>query len=190
MKKSKIYAAALTAVITLSTTAFAAEVPREMAPAGSTDESIAITESLIGGILDEILAGEGYGMASARADSIIRSAVIAGQTDGYGYGILAATSQNAIRYYRDRYLRPDYYAAEEERIKGLIADIITDVQNGKDYNAALDEAYTRVYQAANPAYNPDVDRIGDFCYWDIPPVDAASLTIARKLLLAVIPPQE
>lgn len=187
MKKSKFFATPLTAVITLSTTAFAAEVPREMAPAGSTDESIAITENLIGGILDEILAGEGYGMASARADTIIRKAVISGQTNGYGYGILAATSQNAIRYYRDRYLRPDYYAAEEERVKGLIADIIADVQNDKDYNTALDESYTRVYQAANPTYNPETDHVGDFCYWDIPPVDAASLTIARKLLLAAVP---
>lgn len=187
MKKSKIFAAALLAVMTLSATALAAEVPREMAPAGSTDESIAVTENLIGGILDEILAGEGYGMASARADTIIRKAVIAGQTNGYGYGILAATSQNAIRYYRDRYMRPDYYAAEEARIQGLIADIIADVQNGKDYNTALDEAYTRVYQVANPTYNPDVDQVGDFCYWDIPPIDAASLTIARKLLLAAVP---
>ncbi|MDO5396350.1 MAG: hypothetical protein Q4G33_00275 [bacterium] len=187
MKKSKIFAATLTAIMTLSATALAAEVPREMASASSTDESIAVTENLIGGIMDEILASEGYGMASARADTIIRKAVIARQTNGYGYGILAATSQNAIRYYRDLYLRPDYYASEEERVKGLIADIITDVQNGKDYNVVLDKAYTRVYQAANHAYNPDVDRIGNFCYWDIPPVDAASLTIARKLLLAATP---
>ncbi len=187
MKKSKIFAAALTAVMMLSTTAFAAEVPREMAPASSTDESIAVTERLIGGILDEVLAGEGYGKASARANTIIRKAVLAGQTNGYGYGILSAISQNAIRYYRDRYLRPDYYTAEEERVKGLIADIITDVQNGKDYNIALDEAYTRVYQAADPTYDPAVDRVGDFCYWDIPPVDPASLTMARKLLLAAIP---
>ncbi len=79
------------------------------------------------------------------------------------------------------------FAAEEERVKGLIADIITDVQNGKDYNIALDEAYTRVYQAADPTYDPAIDRVGDFCYWDIPPVDPASLTMARKLLLAAIP---
>ena len=187
MKKSKIFTATLTAIMTLSATAIAAEIPREMAPEGSTAESIAVTENLIGGILDEILAGEGYGMASSRADTIIRKAVIEDQTNGYGYGILAATSQNAIRYYRDKYLRPDYYAAEEERVKVLIADIITDVQNGKDYNIALDEAYTRVYQAANPSYNPEIDRVGDFCYWDIPPVDAASLTMARKLLLAAVP---
>lgn len=60
--------------------------------ANSTDESIAVTKNLIGGILDEILPGEGYGMASTRADAIIRKAVITGQTNGYGYGILAATS--------------------------------------------------------------------------------------------------
>ncbi|MDO5397955.1 MAG: hypothetical protein Q4G33_08480 [bacterium] len=187
MKSTKFITLTLTTAITLPTTGLAAEIPREIAPAGSTDESIAVTENLIGGILDEILAGEGYGMATARADTIIRNAVIADQTNGYGYGILAATSQNAIRYYRDRYLRPDYYAAEEERVKGLIADIISDVQNGKDYNLALDEAYTRVYQAADPTYDPEVDRAGDFCYWDVPSVDAASLTIARKLLLAAMP---
>lgn len=187
MKLSKTFAAIFTAAMTLSATALAAEIPREIAPAGATDESIAVTENLIGKILDEILAGEGYGMASSRADTIIRKAVIADQTNGYGYGILAATSQNAIRYYRDKYLRPDYYSAEEERVKVLIADIITDVQNGKDYNIALDKAYTRIYQSANPTYNPEIDRVGDFCYWDIPPVDAASLTMARKLLLAAVP---
>lgn len=187
MKKSKIFTAALTVAITLSTTAFAAEIPPEIAPANSTSESIAVTENLIGGILDEILAGEGYGMTSSMADTIIRKAVIAGQTNGFGYGILSATSQNAIRYYRDMYLRPDYYTAEEERVKVLISDIIADVRNGKYYNIALDEAYTRVYQAANPSYDPNVDHAGDFCYWDIPTVDAASLTMARKLLLTAMP---
>ena len=35
---------------------------------------------------------------------------------------------------------------------------------------------------AEPTFNPDTDCVGDFCYWDIPPIDSALLTQARKLL--------
>ncbi len=81
------------------------------------------------------------------------------------------------------YLRPDYYEQLEEKLNVLLSDLITDVQNGKDYYTAYEEAKTRIYQSANPSYNPAVDRVGDFCYWNIPAVDAAEFTVARKLLL-------
>ena len=70
------------------------------------------------------------------------------------------------------YLRPDYYAETENTVKILIADLIIEVENGADYETAKQEAYTRIYQSVNPAYNPDIDKAGDFCYWDIPPVDS------------------
>lgn len=171
------------AIIASGTTAFAMSVPRESAPQNATEEQIQLTENIIGGILDEVAAGAGYGIASTKADTKIYKVVIGGNTNGYGYAILSAISQNAIRTVRDMYMRPDYYKAVEEKLTVLLADIITDVQNGKDYNIALDEAYTRIYQSANPSYNPNVDKAGDFCYWNIPQVDSAELTVARKLLL-------
>lgn len=65
----------------------------------------------------------------------------------------------------------------------MLADIILDVQNGKDYYTAYEEAQTLIYKSANPNYDPAVDKVGDFCYWNIPPVDSAEFTVARKLLL-------
>ncbi len=182
MKKFSILV--ITAVLSLSAVmASAATIPRETAPESATEEQIVIVENLIGDILDEVYNGTRYGMTSARANTRIRKAVIAGQTNGYGYGILSAISQNAIRTIRDMYLRPDYYAQLEEKLNVLLSDLITDVQNGKDYYIAYEEAKTMIYQSANPSYNPAVDRVGDFCYWNIPAVDAAEFTVARKLLL-------
>ncbi len=183
MKKITIFTitAILTALSTIS--ANAASIPRETAPEGADEAAIQITENLIGGILDEVANGVGYGSASARANTRIRKAVIANQTSGYGYGILSPISQNAIRTMRDMYLRPDYYKQIEEKLKALLADLIVDVQNGKDFDIAIDEAHTLIYKSADPTYDPAVDRVGDFCYWDIPAVDAAEFTVARKLLL-------
>ncbi|MCI9086843.1 MAG: hypothetical protein HFE51_10595 [Clostridia bacterium] len=172
----------LSIIIMTSTTAFSAEIPIETYPENATEESAAIVENLIGGILDEVQNGLGYQMASGRANTIIRKAVIDKQTNGYGYGILSPIAQNAIRYYRDMYLRPDYYAETENTVKALIADLIIEVKNGADYETVKEKAYTRIYQSANPSYNPEVDRTGDFCYWDIPPVDSVMLMQARKLL--------
>ena len=47
------------------------------------------------------------------------------------------------------YLRPEAYAQAEEYLKVLLADLITAVQNGMDYNAAVDEAYRRTYHDLN-----------------------------------------
>lgn len=174
------------AIITANTTAFASPVPRESAPIGATEEQIQITENIIGEILDEVVNGEGYGIASTKANSIICKAVISNQTNGYGYGILSAISQNAIRTTRDMYLRADYYKSLEEKLSVLLADLITDVQYGKDYYSSYEEAQTRIYQSVNPNYNPAIDKMGDFCYWNIPPVDSAEFTVTRKLLLEAI----
>lgn len=172
----------LTLALSLATPAFAAEIPIESYPENATDESAAIAENLIGGILDEVQNGLGYQPAWCKAHNAIYNAVLAKNTNGYGYADLAALSRNAILQYRDMYLRPDYYAEKENEVRALISDLITEVENGADYETAKEKAYTRIYQSANPAYNPEVDKVGDFCYWDIPPVDRVLLTQARKLL--------
>lgn len=177
MKKITIFI--ITSIISMSAIAAnATTIPRETAPMSATEEQIQITENLMGDILDEVIGGAGYRITIARANTRIRKAVIAGQTDGYGYGILYAISQNALRTVHDMYLRPDYYNQLNEKLTILLADIIL-----KDYYTAYEEAQTLIYKSANPNYDPAVDKVGDFCYWNIPPVDSAEFTVARKLLL-------
>ena len=172
----------LTLTLSVITTAYAAEIPIESYPENATEESAAVAENLIGGILDEVQNGLGYQPAWCKAHNAIFNAVLAKQTNGYGYADLAALSRNAILQYRDIYLRPDYYAEKESEVRALISDLIIEVENGADYETSKEKAYTRIYQSANPSYNPEVDKAGDFCYWDIPPVDRVLLTQARKLL--------
>lgn len=182
MKKITTYI--ITAILTLSSiTANAASIPRETTPLNATENQIQIVEDLISDILDKVQADRlGYGLAARYANTRIRKAVIANQTNGNGYGILSPIAQNAIRYYRDLLLRPDYYKQTEEKLKVLLSDLIIEVRNGKNYNTAYDEARIMIYKAADASFNPDTDMIGDFCYWNIPPVDSAEFTIARKLL--------
>lgn len=183
MKKIKTFltTAAILAAITQS--AYAAEIPVECAPENATPESIAITENLISLILDEVQNGLGYQPAWCKAHNAVFNAVLAGNTNGYGYLELAAISRNAILYYRDMYLRPEYYAEKEAAAKALLSDLIAEVESGtKDYDTALKEAYTKIYKTINPAYLPNegigVDRI----YLDIPAADTVMFTQARKLL--------
>lgn len=90
---------------------------------------------------------------------------------------------NVILQCRDMYLRPEYYAEKENTVRALISDLINAVEIGAtDYKTAEKQAYTRIYQTAEPTFNPDTDCVGDFCYWDIPPIDSALLTQARTLL--------
>ena len=183
MKKTKITAFVLAAVLS-STPVLAAEIPKEAAPINATKESIIITENLINPILEEVKDGLGFGEAWGKASREIHSAVLAGNTNGYGYADLAAIARNAILEYRDMYLRPDYYAQQEPVIASLIADLITAVENGTmNYDAARKEAYTRIYQSINPSYTPNTDIAADRIYLDIPAVDSAMFSIARKLLL-------
>lgn len=183
MKKITTYI--ITAILMLSSvTANAANIPRETLPLNATEEQAQIVENLIGDILDDVQSDKlGYGLAAGYANTRIRKAVISKQTNGHGYGILSPIAQNAIRYYRDLLLRSDYYIQTEEKLRVLLADLIIDVQNGKDYNAAYDEARIEIYKAADTSFNPDTDMVGDFCYWNVPPVDSAEFTVARKLLL-------
>ena len=182
MKRGKniLLTAILTAAITQS--AYAAEIPVECAPENATPESIAITENLISPILDEVQNGLGYQPAWCKAHNAVFNAVLAGNTNGYGYLDLAAVARNALIYYRDDYLRTEYYAEKEAAAKALLSDLICEVENGtKDYDTALKEAYTKIYQSINPAYVPNEEIGIDRIYLDIPAADTVMFTQARKL---------
>ena len=183
--KKRIFTLIITAALTVSsTTAFAAEIPRETTPLNATEEQIQIVENLISDILDEVQAGKfGYTLAAGYANTRIRKAVMANQTDGNGYGILSPIAQNAIRIMRDMQLRPDSYAQAEEELKVLLADLITEVQNGKNYMEAVKEAYEIIYKSVDASFNYDEQFSLDTCYRDIPTVGMEKLTVARKLLL-------
>lgn len=163
--------------------AYAEEIPRESLPRNTPPGSIPVAERLISGILDEVAAGMGYSDAKIKAHNTILNAVLANETDGYGFAILKAIANNAIFEYRDMYLRPEYYKQAEEQVRVLISDLIEQVKNGGNYEEARKAAYTRIYQTADPSYNPDEYYLMDFCYWDVPAVDFALFNRARKLLL-------
>jgi hypothetical protein len=175
----------LTAMI--SPTALAAEIPVESSPCNATIESIAITEQLISEELTAVQNGMGYQPAWAKASRKIFEAVINKQTNGYGYADLANITRNALIQYRDMYLRPDYYNTQNEIVYNLIADIITEVHNGRDYNEALDEAYIRIYQSIDPSYVPNTEIAVDKIYLNIPAADVVMFSRARKFLLEAIP---
>jgi len=182
MKKFKKIALCLALMVSISQTTFAAEVPMESTPHNATNESIQMTENLIAGILDEVQNGLGYGDAWIKANNTIFKAVTTGQTDGIGYAHLADVARNAIFQYRDMYLRPEYHTEAKIYVNNLIADIITDVKNGKDYNVALKESYIKILKDKDPTFNADETFTVDSCYRDIPAVDSVLFTYARKLL--------
>lgn len=184
MKKQRIILAITAALATTNISAYAAEIPRESTPLNATEQQIQIVENLIGDILDEVQDRNlGYTLAAGYSNTRIRKAVIAKQTDGNGYGILSPIAQNAIRVIRDMQLRPDAYVQAEEELKVLLADLITDVQNGKNYIEAFKKAYEIIYKSADASFNYDEQFSLDTCYRDIPAVGMEKFTVARKLLL-------
>ena len=187
MKKVKITLIVLAILCTASHAVSAAEIPIESAPCNATKESIAITENLISDILTEIQNGLGYGEANGKAQAIICKAVIENQTDGFGYADLMSIARNSIFLYRDMYLRPELYETKKEAVYWIICDLIADVENGKNYNEALDKAYTRIYQSIDNAYMQNTEIASDRIYWDISPADFVMFTQARKFLLEAIP---
>ena len=162
----------------------AAPVPRESAPCNATEEKIVVAENLIGSILDEVQSGLGYADARAKSNVIIFNAWLGGNTGGYAYGELVNIANNAIFQYRDMYLRPNFYIENEEKVRAIIADVITQYANGEiDYAKAEFNARVKIYQSVNPEFNPDEEFAKDTCYRDIPSVDSSLFTIARKLLI-------
>lgn len=183
MKKIKTMLLTITAITVMAQSTFAADIPVESYPDNATEKSIAVTQNLIGEILDEVQNGLGYQPAWCKANNAVFAAVLANETGGYGYADLAAVARNAILQCRDMYLRSEYYAEKENAVRALISDLINAVEIGTtDYKTAEKQAYTRIYQTAEPTFNPETDCVGDFCYWDMPPIGSALLTQARKLL--------
>ncbi len=183
MKKT-IITLTLIATLLASITAFAAEIPRESTPLNTTEAQIQIVENIINDILDEVQADNlGYTLAAGYANTKIRKAVMANQTDGNGYGILSPIAQNIIRVIRDMQLRPDAYAQAEEELKILLADVITAVQNGSmDIDIAIKAAYEKIYQTEDASFNYDEQFSLDTCYRNIPIVGIEMFTMARKLI--------
>ena len=180
----KIITILLTTVMTLSIslTAFAVEIPIESLPHNATHEGMIITENLIGEILTEVKNGMGYQDAWAKANKKIFTAVLNRETNGNGYADLAAIARNSIWHYRDMYLRPEFHIQTEAYIKNLIAEVITEVENGLDYNEGLKKAYIIIYKSKNPHFNAEETFSVDSCYRDIPAVDSVLFTYARKHL--------
>ena len=182
MKKQIITLALTAALLMPSAAANAASIPRETAPVNATEEQIQIGENLIGSYLDEINTGAGYGIIASEADTKIYKAVLSDQTNGNGYAILSAISQNALRTSRDMYMRPEVYSQTEEKLRVLLADILAEVQNGMDIDEARKQAHTKIYQSINPSYIPPAPHT-DFCCVDTPAVDMAVYTVTNKLLI-------
>ena len=183
MKATKIFTAVITAMLTLSTVQ-AAEIPRESAPLNATEEQIVIVENLICDILDEVAAGQlGYTEAAGAANTRVRKAVVAGETNGHGYGILSPIAQNAILDMRDTYLRPDAYRQAEDELRILLADLLMEVSNGKDIVQAQKEAYILIYRLQDDDFDPDNYSAINHCYWDdTPTVDRRYFNRARWLI--------
>ncbi len=161
----------------------AAPIPIESIPCNATEEQIIVTERLVGHIFDEVINGLGYADARAESNRILFDAWLNKQTDGFAYCELVNIANSAIWQYRDLYLRPNFYAENEARVKGLIADVITKYKNGEiDYDKACFECRVKIYQSVNPSFNPDAEFAKDSCYRDIPAVDTSLFAIARKLL--------
>lgn len=181
----KIFIITVIASMLIISNAEAAGIPRESAPLNATEEQIVIVENIIGDILDEVAIGNmGYTEAAGKANTRVRKAVIAGEANGHGYGILSPIAQNAILDLRDMYLRPEVYTQAEAYLKILLADLITSVENGMAYESALDEAYKRIYYALNSTISLPEQLNLDGCYQDMPSVDRAMLNRVRFLLLS------
>ncbi|MDD6763469.1 MAG: hypothetical protein PUD92_07575, partial [Clostridiales bacterium] len=168
--------------VSMAATVSAAQIPRATAPLNATEEQILIIENLIGDILDEVQNGLDYADAENKAEPRVYKAVIAGETNGNGYGVLSDIMRNALLNVRDMYLRPEVYQEAEDWLKVLIADTITEVENGLDLVTATKKAHAKIYRSINPAFDPEVQFSIDTRYRDVPAVDMAVYNRMIKLL--------
>ena len=76
MKKIKTMLITITAITVMAQSTFAADIPVESYPDNATEESVAITQNLIGGILDEVQNGLGYQPAWCKANNAVFAAVL------------------------------------------------------------------------------------------------------------------
>ena len=187
MKKNKLrIIPILMAIITVISVipAHATSIPRESIPDNTPQAAVDVAESYIKDTLVKVQNGLGYADAKGETNRILFNAFLNNKTSGYSYGLLTIIANNAMFEYRDMYLRPTVYAEYEARVKVLLADLITAVENGTmTYKDAKKEAYTRIYKSVDPNYDPSDRFLVDFCYWDVISVDGAMFNRARKVLL-------
>ena len=69
MKKIKTMLLSIAVITVMTQSVFAADIPVESYPDNATDESVAIAQNLIGGILDEVQNGLGYQPAWCKANN-------------------------------------------------------------------------------------------------------------------------
>lgn len=170
-------------MITISVNA--AEISPESLPSNANFECMEYTESLISDILDKVQSGLGFSDARAEARRRFFTLVISGQSNGYSFSQLSEIASNAIFQYRDMYLRPEFYAQNEEKVRCLISDVVEAYKLGiMDYNEAKKRAYEKIYQSVDTSFDYDREFAKDTCYRNIPSVDNSLFTIARKLILA------
>ena len=184
-KTLKITILTLIAVMlfTSATSVSANTIPREAVPDGTPLKAVTVAENMVGNVFTKVQTGTSYAVAKAEANRILLKAIIGGETDGIGFGVLSAIAHNSILEYRDMYLRPEFYATAEETVRNLISDVIEEVKKGNmDYETARKEAYTIIYRTADPTFDFANYEMVDPCYWNYPAVDFALLNRARKLL--------
>ncbi len=181
--KSTILTLIAVMVFTSAIPVSASTIPREAVPDGTPLTAITVTEELVGDVLTKVQSGTGYAVAKAEANRILLKAIIGGETDGFGFGVLSVIAHNSILEYRDMYLRPEFYATAEETVLNLISDLIEEVEKGSmDYETARKEAYARIYCTVDPTFDVTDYEMIDPCYWNYPAIDFALLNRARKLL--------
>ena len=152
-------------------------------PSNATEEQLEVTENLVGGIFAEVQNGLGYAEARAKSNNIIFNAWLKKQTNGYSYSELTSIANNLIWTYRDMFLRPQFYAENEEKVKCIISEVIDDYKNGIiDYPQACKNARNKIYQSVNSAFDYNTEYAKDNCYRDVPAVDSRLFIIARKLI--------
>ena len=152
-------------------------------PSNATEERLQVTENIVGNIFAEVQNGLGYAEARAKSNNIIFNAWLKKQTNGYSYSEIASIANNLIWTYRDMYIRPQFYAENEEKAKYIISDVIEEYKNGSiDYPQACKNAHIKICQSVNPTFNYVTEFAKDSCYRDVPAVDSAMLFVARKLL--------
>ena len=152
-------------------------------PSNATEEQLEVTENLVGSIFAEVQNGLGYAEARAKSNNIIFNAWLKKQTNGYSYSELTAISNNLLWTYRDMFLRPQFYAENEEKVKYIISDVIDEYKNGIiDYPQACKNAHIKICQSVNSTFNYETEFAKDSCYRDIPAVDSILFIIARKLI--------
>ena len=96
--KRRIALAILAAMLIGTSSVMAENIEYEPAPICENVNADEIVRNIISDIIDDAEVGNiGYTLAAGYANARIRKFIIAGETYGYGYGVLSPIAQNIIR---------------------------------------------------------------------------------------------